>query len=90
MKVIKHLPISILFILLLFAHAANAQDVYLSISGKKAPFDSGEDRHQYDFWVKPDGNASNGILQIYDAGLGGSVDLVRNNNATTNTTFFSL
>jgi PKD repeat protein len=87
MKVIKHLPISILFILLLFAHAAYAQDVYLSISGKKAPFDSGEDRHQYDFWVKPDGNASNGILQIYDAGLGGSVDLVRNNNATTNTTF---
>ncbi len=87
MKVIKHLLLSILFILILFAHAAHAQDVYLSISGEKAPYDSGEDRHQYDFWIKAGTNATGGILQIYDAGLGGAVDLVRSNKATTNTTF---
>jgi PKD repeat protein len=64
-----------------------AQEVYLSISGKSSSIVSGDSRHQYDIWIKPDGSAQNGKIEIFDAGLGGSVDIVTQNGANTNTSF---
>ncbi len=86
MKMISRL---ILCIALIFYWSVNvlAQDVYLSISGKQTPFDSGDQIHQYEFWVKPASNAAPGNIQIYDAGLGGAVDLFRDNELITKTTF---
>lgn len=72
---------------LLVYTAAFAQEMYLSISGQNVSVQSGDSRNQYDIWIKPvDGN-TNGNLQIYDAGLGGAVDLIPNNIAYTSTTF---
>lgn len=79
----------LLFSAFIFCWNANAlaQDVYLSISGTEAPFDSGDELHQYEFWVKPGSDAAPGNIQIYDAGLGGAVDLFRDNELVTETTF---
>lgn len=74
-----------LFFLSLLTFKSNAQDVYLSISGKDSRFLSGDNRHQYDIWIKPEADAQKGKLQIYDAGLGGTVDLITNRTATVTT-----
>lgn len=67
--------------------SAHAQEMYLSISGQNVSIQSGDDRHQYDIWIKPGSGAQNGNLQIFDAGLGGAVDLITQENANTTTTF---
>lgn len=67
---------------------ASAQEVYLSISGRDATVDSGDQLHQYDFWIRPpDGTAAstNVRLEVFDAALGGHGDLVF--DGTTRTTY---
>tara|TARA_Y100001935_G_scaffold251458_1_gene253426 strand:+ start:54277 stop:58992 length:4716 start_codon:yes stop_codon:yes gene_type:complete len=64
-----------------------AQEMYLSISGSNVGVLSGDSRHQYDIWIKPEGSATTGSVQIFDAGLGGAVDLITNENANTVTTY---
>lgn len=85
MKATILLKASLLIILSLLCLRSNAQDVYLSISGQNVEFLSGDSRHQYDIWIKPSEGAPEATLQIYDAGLGGAVDLITNRTATTTT-----
>lgn len=59
----------------------------MSISGKSVYIQSGDNRHQYDIWIKPETKGQKGTLQIYDAGLGGAVDLIAQETANTATTF---
>lgn len=77
-------PFLFIFAALCCSHV-QGQDVYLSISGQNVQFLSGDDRHQYDIWIKPEAEADSSILQVYDAGLGGAVDLItsRSNTQTT-------
>lgn len=72
---------------LLLSNIANAQEMYLSISGKNVAIESGDNRNQYDIWIKPMSGAQSASLQIFDAGLGGAVDLITNEDANTVTTF---
>ncbi len=71
---------TILFCLLFaIAGTASAQEVYLSISGKKVSVASGDTQGQYDIWIRPtSGNpdSTHLSLDIYDAGLGGFSDLL--------------
>ncbi len=68
-------------------HTLFAQEVFLSVSGKQALFrETGDNSHQYDFWIKPEGNAAAAALHLFDAGLGGVADIVLG-TAETNTTF---
>ncbi|MDR9416906.1 MAG: PKD domain-containing protein, partial [Gracilimonas sp.] len=85
------LNIPLLFILIfLSGNFTYAQDVYLSISGQNTRFLSGDDRHEYDIWIKPEAGADSSILQVYDAGLGGAVDLItRRSNTETLYQIFS-
>ena len=64
-----------------------AQEMYLSISGKNSSVNSGDTRHQYDIWLKPEQASQNGNIQIFDAGYGGAVDFITENGVTTSTTF---
>tara|TARA_R110002096_G_scaffold52042_5_gene135757 strand:+ start:7118 stop:11836 length:4719 start_codon:yes stop_codon:yes gene_type:complete len=73
--------------LLLIAKTVTAQEMYFSISGKSTGIESGDTRHQYDIWIKPESGAQNGSLQIFDAGLGGVVDIIAQNTPNTTTTF---
>ena len=79
--------IQIALFLSLLSFSGFAQEVYMSISGKSVYIQSGDNRHQYDIWIKPAEHSGNGSLQIYDAGLGGAVDLVTQESANTATTF---
>tara|TARA_R110000868_G_scaffold37111_1_gene131282 strand:+ start:20290 stop:25005 length:4716 start_codon:yes stop_codon:yes gene_type:complete len=72
---------------LLLSISGNAQEMYLSISGSSSTIESGDNRHQYDIWIKPASGAGMGSLQIFDAGLGGAVDLITEETANTITTF---
>ena len=82
---IKRLTLVLTF--LLISLPVFAQEVYLSISGKSSSIISGDSRHQYDIWIKPVETAQNGKIEIFDAGLGGSVDIVTQNGANTSTSF---
>ena len=82
---IKRLVIVVLFIVL--GKTASAQEIYFSISGKSSTILSGDSRNQYDIWIKPTTGAPNGSLQIFDAGLGGAVDLITQGDANTTTSF---
>jgi PKD repeat protein len=64
-----------------------AQEMYLSISGSGVAVASGDDRNQYDIWIKPQTGAQDGSIQIFDAGLGGAVDLITQGQANTSTSF---
>ncbi len=64
-----------------------SQEMYLSISGQSVDIQSGDNRNLYDIWIKPGANVQNGSLQIFDAGLGGAVDLITQEEANTVTTF---
>jgi len=64
-----------------------AQEMYLSISGTNVAVASGDTRNQYDIWIKPVSGAQNGSIQIFDAGLGGAVDLIARESANTSTNF---
>lgn len=77
----------IVLTLLFISHSILAQEVYLSISGKNSTIKSGDTRNQYDIWIKPTDVAQNGKLEIFDAGLGGAVDIVTQNGVPTSTTF---
>lgn len=77
------LVLTILFI----SQSILAQEVYLSISGKSSAIQSGDSRNQYDIWIKPNGTSTPGKIEIFDAGLGGAVDIVTQNGQSTATTF---
>lgn len=78
----------VLFITILFSfNIGYAQEMYLSISGRNVAIESGDSRHSYDIWIKPTLGSLNGSLQIFDAGLGGAVDLITQEDANTVTTF---
>ncbi len=79
--------VQIALFLSLMSFSGFAQEVYMSISGKSVYIQSGDNRHQYDIWIKPAEQSGNGSLQIYDAGLGGAVDLVTKDSTITTTTF---
>ncbi|WP_428236672.1 PKD domain-containing protein [Gracilimonas sp.] len=64
-----------------------AQDMFLSISGQNTEFKSGDNRHQYDIWIKPDADAPKAMLQLFDAGIGGTIDQITTTNANTTTTY---
>ncbi len=70
-----------------FGMSGYAQEIYLSISGTDVSVASGDDRNQYDIWIKPGVAAPGGSLQIFDAGLGGAVDLISQETANTTTSF---
>lgn len=82
----KVLIFSLLFVM---AGTASAQEVYLSISGKKVSVASGDTQGQYDIWIRPispGSESTNLSLDIYDAGLGGFSDLMYG-DANTFTTY---
>lgn len=79
--------IILLAFFLLLGISGFSQEMYLSISGSSSTIESGDNRHQYDIWIKPIAGAQNGNLQIYDAGLGGAVDLITQETANTITTY---
>ncbi|MCR9131878.1 MAG: PKD domain-containing protein [bacterium] len=64
-----------------------AQEMYFSISGTNVEVASGDERNQYDIWIKPSSAAQGGSIQIFDAGLGGAVDLITQESANTSTNF---
>lgn len=82
---LKRIILSSSFILL--SISGYAQEMYFSISGSSSTIVSGDNRHQYDIWIKPNQGAGIGSLQIFDAGLGGAVDLITQETANTITTF---
>lgn len=47
--------------------------------------ETGDNIHQYDYWVKPEQNASNAKLHIFDAGLGGVADIIAGTTETRTT-----
>ena len=64
-----------------------SQEVFLSVSGTQALVkETGDNIHQYDFWIKPEQNALNAALHIFDAGLGGVADIILG-SMETKTTF---
>jgi PKD repeat protein len=61
--------------------------VFLSVSGNQALLkETGDKAHQYDFWIKPEANATKAMLHIFDAGLGGVADIIQG-GMETKTTF---
>lgn len=73
--------------IIIFGNTAAAQEMYFSLSGRTSTIQSGDSRHQYDIWIKPEKGAPSGIVQVYDAGLGGAVDLITKGEANTTTKF---
>lgn len=64
-----------------------AQEVFLSVSGTQALLkETGDETHQYDYWIKPEAGASNAALYLFDAGLGGVADIILG-TMETKTTF---
>ncbi|MEP1139735.1 MAG: PKD domain-containing protein, partial [Balneola sp.] len=82
---IKRLTLVLTF--LFISHSVFSQEIYLSISGKSTAIKSGDLRNQYDIWIKPENESEIAKLEIFDAGLGGAVDVVTQNNSNTTTTF---
>ena len=77
-----------LVLILAMSGASFAQEMYLSISGSGVEVESGDNRNQYDIWIKPESDDSlEGYIQIFDAGLGGAVDLITQGIANTSTNF---
>ncbi|MEQ8525284.1 PKD domain-containing protein [Gracilimonas sp.] len=76
----------LLFVLCPFV-SVQAQELFLSISGTNTDFKSGDSRHQYDIWIKPEANAPKAMLQLYDAGIGGTIDQITTPNANTTTSY---
>ncbi len=78
---------AVLFLAVVFAASLSAQDLFLSVSGKKAnTAQSGDYVHSHEFWLKPQRSAGDAALEIFDAGLGGIADVI-NGSADTKTTF---
>lgn len=77
----------LLFICIFFSKSVFAQEMYFSISGQGSSLISGDTRHQYDIWLKPEQASQAGNIQIFDAGFGGAVDFITDNGVTTTTTF---
>jgi PKD repeat protein len=66
---------------------ANAQDVFMFVSGKRSPSaTTGDFLHQYNYWIKPTFSSQSATLQIFDAGVGGIADVIIG-GADTKTTF---
>ncbi len=74
-------------LLITVSGASFAQEMYLSISGSGVEVESGDNRNQYDIWIKPQTEGVEGSIQIFDAGLGGAVDLITQGRANTSTNF---
>ncbi len=65
------------FLLFLCSSFLFSQEVFLSVSGNQALVkETGDQQHQYDFWIRPEPNASKATLHIFDAGLGGVADII--------------
>ncbi len=79
--------IVLIAVLLSLSVIGYAQEMYFSISGTNVAVASGDTRNQYDIWIKPMAGSVDGSIQIFDAGLGGAVDLITQNDANTTTTF---
>ena len=79
--------ILLVLVVLLLSISGYSQEIYLSISGRTSSIVSGDNRHQYDIWIKPQAGAQTGTLEIFDAGLGGAVDLITQEDPNTLTTF---
>ncbi len=73
--------------IIVLGNTAAAQEMYFSLSGSTSTILSGDSRHQYDIWIKPENGAPSGNIQVYDAGLGGAVDLITMGEANTTTKF---
>ena len=58
-------------LLITVSGASFAQEMYLSISGSGVEVESGDNRNQYDIWIKPQTEGVEGSIQIFDAGHGG-------------------
>lgn len=83
---------AIITLLLFTPLQSSAQEVYLSISGRDAFVDSGDQLHEYDFWIRPLDTVSPGSdirLEVFDAALGGHGDLVFGNTTRTSYELFS-
>ncbi|MBN8706682.1 MAG: PKD domain-containing protein [Bacteroidetes bacterium] len=61
-------------------------DVFLSISGVKVKSESGDKYHLFDYWIRPNQDAGEAVIQLFDAGIAGSSDFL-NDDPNTNTTF---
>ena len=83
----KTVLIGIVLLILAIPVLGTAQDVFSSISGINAPSAvTGETRHQYDFWIKPEAGARQAWLQLFDPGLGGIAD-IKTGSANTTTLY---
>ena len=80
-----HKKVVLVAVILATSLSGYAQEMYLSISGTNVEVQSGDNRNQYDIWIKPEPGATEASIQIFDAGLGGAVDLITNETANTTT-----
>ncbi|MFZ4621432.1 MAG: PKD domain-containing protein [Bacteroidota bacterium] len=79
--------ISVSLLLFICSTFLFSQEVFLSVSGNQAQIkETGDNSHQYDFWIKPEANAAKATLHIFDAGLGGVADIIQG-GMETKTTF---
>ncbi|NUN68335.1 MAG: PKD domain-containing protein [Bacteroidetes bacterium] len=68
---------TLLLALVIAASPLLSQEVFLSVSGNQALIkETGDNTHQYDFWIKPESGAASAALHIFDAGLGGVADII--------------
>lgn len=82
----KNLTLSALLIVVFF-NSLSAQELYLSVSGESVTTSSGDNVHSYDIWLKPLEGAQKAVLEFFDASLGGSADLIAQNEANTSTLY---
>lgn len=75
----------IIFILLAYVLSVPslyAQDLFIAVSGNE----NDEALQTIDLWIQPEGNVSQGVVQIFDAATGSQTDLI-SGNASTSTSF---
>lgn len=65
--------------------AYSQSDVFLSIAGTKVKAESGDKFHSFDYWIRPNQDAGDAVIQLFDAGIAGSSDFLKNEPNTTTT-----
>lgn len=76
------------FVMSFWSLSGHAQELYLTVAGTQSSLNSTGLSSEYDIWIKPGDTASEGIIQIFDAGLGGTADNTTiNGSANTSTSY---
>ncbi|MCK6600383.1 MAG: PKD domain-containing protein [Bacteroidetes bacterium] len=65
-----------LFLISLSGTAFAQSDVFLSVAGKNVKSENGDKTHRFDYWIRPNSDASDAFIQLFDAGIAGASDLL--------------